>query len=137
MTETGDAERRLAEKADRRAARALIAAYHQAELRTLLEHVRAGFTQLDAGDIDEFELDDVIHHYKRSRCRALEVLRVERRGVAPGCERAHLSARAGRGAKLVGAGHSASHQIVLTGSWSRPRITGKRPTMPVSRGRAR
>jgi hypothetical protein len=66
MAETGDAERRSAEKADRRAARALIAAYHQAELRTLLEHVRAGFSQLDAGDIDEFELDDVIHHYKRS-----------------------------------------------------------------------
>jgi hypothetical protein len=28
--------------------------------------VRAGFAQLDAGEIDEFELDHVIHHYKRS-----------------------------------------------------------------------
>jgi hypothetical protein len=44
----------------------LIAAYHQSELRTLLEHVRAGFTQLDAGEIDEFNLDDLIHQYKRS-----------------------------------------------------------------------
>lgn len=44
----------------------MIAAYHQRELRTLLEHVRVGITQLDAGEIDEFELDDVIHHYKRS-----------------------------------------------------------------------
>jgi hypothetical protein len=66
MAETGDANRRSAEEAERRAARALIAAYHQAELRTLLERVRDGFARLDAGDIDEFELDDVIHHYKRS-----------------------------------------------------------------------
>jgi hypothetical protein len=66
MAETEDAKGRAADKADRRAARALIAAYHQAELRTLLEHVRTGFTQLDAGRIDEFELDDLIHHYKRS-----------------------------------------------------------------------
>ena len=44
----------------------MIAAYHQSELRTLLERVRAGFNQLDAGEIDEFDLDDVIHHYKRS-----------------------------------------------------------------------
>ena len=53
-------------KADRRAARERIAAYHQAQLRSLLEHVRAGLARLDAGEIDEFELDDLIHHYKRS-----------------------------------------------------------------------
>jgi hypothetical protein len=63
---TGDTGRRSAEKADRRAARELIATYHRSELRTLLERVRAGFAQLDAGEIDEFEMDDVIHHYKRS-----------------------------------------------------------------------
>jgi len=51
---------------DRRAARQLIAACHRNELRTLLGRVRAGFAQLDAGEIDEFEMDDVIHHYKRS-----------------------------------------------------------------------
>ena len=54
------------EKAKRRAARELIAAYHQQELRALLEHVRDGFVQLDAGEIDEFELDDLIHRYKRA-----------------------------------------------------------------------
>ena len=53
-------------KGDRRVAQEIIAAYHQAQLRSLLEHVRAGFGQLDAGEIDEFGLDDVIHHYKRS-----------------------------------------------------------------------
>jgi hypothetical protein len=41
-------------------------AYHQSQLRVLLDRVRAGFAQLDAGDIDEFDLDDLIHHYKRS-----------------------------------------------------------------------
>jgi hypothetical protein len=66
MAGTDDARGRETEKADRRAARVLIIAYHQAELRSLLEHVRTGFAQLDAGAIDEFELDDLIHHYKRS-----------------------------------------------------------------------
>jgi hypothetical protein len=54
------------DKADRRASRELIAAYHQSQLRTLLEHVRAGFAQLDSGEIHEFDMDDLIHHYKRS-----------------------------------------------------------------------
>ena len=53
-------------KAERRRAREVIAAYHQGELRSLLEHVRKGFAQLDAGEIDEFDLDDLIHRYKRS-----------------------------------------------------------------------
>jgi hypothetical protein len=48
VADTGDTERRSAEKAERRASREMIAAYHQSELRTLLEHVRAGFSQLDA-----------------------------------------------------------------------------------------
>jgi hypothetical protein len=53
-------------KAERRAARRVVSEYHQEQLRILLEHVRSGFTHLDAGDIDEFELDDLIYHYKRS-----------------------------------------------------------------------
>ena len=57
---------RAAEKAERRAARELVAAYHQEELRVLLEHVRGGFARLDAGEIDEFELDELIHRYKRA-----------------------------------------------------------------------
>jgi hypothetical protein len=56
-------------KADRRAAREQIGAYHQAQLRSLLEHVRAGFARLDAGEIDEFELDDLIHHPKQSAAK--------------------------------------------------------------------
>jgi hypothetical protein len=62
----GEPISRGAQRADRRSAREVIAAYHQTQLRTLLEHVRVGFAQLDSGEIDEFELDAVIHHYKRS-----------------------------------------------------------------------
>jgi hypothetical protein len=52
------------EKAQRRAARELIAAYHRQQLHALLERVREGFAQLDSGEIDEFDLDDLIHRYK-------------------------------------------------------------------------
>jgi hypothetical protein len=41
----------LSETAERHAAREFIAAYHQAQLRGLLDRVRAGFVQLDAGEI--------------------------------------------------------------------------------------
>jgi hypothetical protein len=54
------------DKGARRAARERIAAYHQEQLRALLERLRDGFARLDAGEIDEFDLDDLIHHYKRS-----------------------------------------------------------------------
>jgi hypothetical protein len=56
----------LGERAQRREARRIIAAYHDEQLRGLLEHVREGFARLDAGEIDAFDLDDIIHHYKRS-----------------------------------------------------------------------
>ena len=65
-TEIGPAR---GEKAERQAARELVAAYHQEELRRLLEHVRAGFAQLDAGEMDEFDLDDLIHRYKRAAAK--------------------------------------------------------------------
>ena len=54
------------EKARRQAARELVGDYHDRELRALLEHVRDGFARLDADELDTFELDDLIHRYKRS-----------------------------------------------------------------------
>jgi hypothetical protein len=53
-------------KARRRADRALLATYHEAKLADLLGHVRAGFAAYDSGQIDAFQLDDVIDQYKRS-----------------------------------------------------------------------
>ena len=54
------------DKARRRAAEVMIGEYHEQQLRLLLERVRKGFEQLDDGEIDPFELDDLIHRYKRS-----------------------------------------------------------------------
>ena len=46
--------------------RDIVVAFHQEQLPGLLEHVRSGFMQLEAGEIDEFELDDLIHQYKKA-----------------------------------------------------------------------
>jgi len=75
---TGDTQRRSGAKADRRASRELIATYHQTQRRALPVHVRAGFAQLDAG---EFDLDDLIPHYKRS---AAELWKFPGRAAASG-----------------------------------------------------
>lgn len=68
MADVSEAER-AAEKARRRAAHEMIAAYHQEELRRLLEHVRTGFAQFDAGEVNEFELDELIHRYKKAAAK--------------------------------------------------------------------
>ncbi len=44
----------------------MIAAYHEEQLGLLLERVREGFVRLDAGGIKVFDLDELIHHHKRS-----------------------------------------------------------------------
>jgi hypothetical protein len=44
-------------KAQRRADREAVGAYHEAQLAKLLERVRDGFERYDADTIDAFELD--------------------------------------------------------------------------------
>jgi hypothetical protein len=66
MAEPSGKDREAGEKAERRAAREAIANYHQEQLGSLLEHVREGFRRLDSHEIDVFELDDLIHRYKRA-----------------------------------------------------------------------
>lgn len=61
-----DHETVTGERARRRAAREVIGSYHNEQLRGLLEHVREGFARLDRGEIDAFDLDELIHRYKRS-----------------------------------------------------------------------
>ncbi len=63
MPEEGD---QTSERAQRRAARQVVARYHEDQLLLLLERVREGFTRMDAGEIDAFDLDELIHRYKRS-----------------------------------------------------------------------
>lgn len=53
-------------KDERRADREAVGHYHEAELSKLLERVRSGFASYDAGTIDAFELDDLIHRYNRA-----------------------------------------------------------------------
>lgn len=53
-------------RAERRVAVETIRGYHEAQLCLLLEHVRDGFAQLDAGETDAFELDNLVYRYKRS-----------------------------------------------------------------------
>jgi hypothetical protein len=53
-------------KAQRRADREAVGGYHEAQLAKLLERVRDGFARWDAEEIDAFELDELIHHYKRA-----------------------------------------------------------------------
>jgi hypothetical protein len=54
------------ERTRRRAARKVVAAYHDEQLRRLLEKVRAGFDALDGGEIAPLDLDELIEHYRRS-----------------------------------------------------------------------
>ena len=69
MTAAAEHHSGSSEKAARQAARRLVAAYHQEQLQTLLEHVRVGFARLDGGEIDEFQLDELIHRYKKAAAK--------------------------------------------------------------------
>lgn len=53
-------------KEKRRAARALVATYHEAELAGLVERVAEAIERYRAGEIDVFDVDDVIHHYHKA-----------------------------------------------------------------------
>ena len=56
----------VSSKARRRADLALVGTYYEAQLAELLERVRDGFARYDAGELDAFELDDLVHRYKRA-----------------------------------------------------------------------
>jgi len=57
-------------KADRRSDVARVTAYHEEQLAKLLERVREGFRRYEAGELNAFELDELIHRYK---CSAREL----------------------------------------------------------------
>ena len=88
----------------RRADLALVTSYHEAQLAKLLERVQEGFRRFEAGEISAFELDDLIHNYKRA---ARELWKfcgdLSGSGFAPPRGRWRSSARR-RLNRLVGAG---------------------------------
>lgn len=51
------------QRARRRQARQIVAAYHEQQLRELLERVRDGLARLEHGEIDVFEVDALIERY--------------------------------------------------------------------------
>jgi hypothetical protein len=53
-------------KAERRAARERVSAYHQAQLGELLTHVAAAIDRYRDGHIDACTVDETIHHYHRA-----------------------------------------------------------------------
>jgi thiamine pyrophosphate-dependent acetolactate synthase large subunit-like protein len=56
----------VATKAERRAARERVSAYHQAQLAELLSHVGAAIDRYRTGEIDAYAVDETIHHYRRA-----------------------------------------------------------------------
>jgi hypothetical protein len=56
----------VASKAQRRAARERVSAYHQAQLAELLSYVGAAIDRYRAGEIDAYAVDETIHHYHRA-----------------------------------------------------------------------
>jgi hypothetical protein len=56
----------VATKAERRAARERVSAYHQVQLAGLLSHVAAAIDRYRDGDIDAYVVDETIHHYHRA-----------------------------------------------------------------------
>jgi len=69
VAETSDSDPQASDKPERQAAREVVGRYHREELHKLLDHVRDGFTRLDAGEIDEFDLDQLIHRYTKAATR--------------------------------------------------------------------
>ena len=53
-------------KSERRAARELVAGYHESQLAGLLEHVADAIDAHRAGTLDVHDVDEVIHHYYRA-----------------------------------------------------------------------
>ena len=56
----------MSTKAERRAARERVSAYHQSQLAELLSHVGATIDRYRAGEIDAYAVDETIHHYRRA-----------------------------------------------------------------------
>jgi hypothetical protein len=56
----------MATKAERRAARERVSAYHESQLAGLLGRVGAEIDRYRAGEIDAYAADEAIHHYHRA-----------------------------------------------------------------------
>ena len=53
-------------KAERRAARERVAAYHEARLGDLIEYITAAVDGYRTGEIDAYAVDETNHHYRQA-----------------------------------------------------------------------
>lgn len=58
--------RNVSARSDRRAARETVAAYHEEQLGELVRRVQPAIERFRAGEIDAFEVDEVIFQYSRA-----------------------------------------------------------------------
>jgi hypothetical protein len=56
----------VSSKSDRRAAREAVAAYHQAQLAELVQHVGVAIDRFRTGQLDAFEVDQAVFQYSRA-----------------------------------------------------------------------
>ncbi|WP_433606643.1 hypothetical protein ACQP2P_30615 [Dactylosporangium sp. CA-139114] len=56
----------MSDKAERRAAREVVAAYHEAELGALVARFGEAVDRYRAGDLDAFDVDRVLFQYSRA-----------------------------------------------------------------------
>ncbi|WP_131104664.1 hypothetical protein [Ornithinimicrobium sufpigmenti] len=56
----------MSHRAERRAAREAVSAYHEAELAKLVERVGQGIDGFRSGQLDAFEVDQVLFQYSRA-----------------------------------------------------------------------
>jgi hypothetical protein len=53
-------------KSERQAARSVVAEYHDAQLRRLVDHVADAIDRYRAGDLTAFEVDHIVFQYSRA-----------------------------------------------------------------------
>jgi hypothetical protein len=63
--EVGSLER-MSSKSERRAAQETVAAYHEAQLAALIEHVDVAIDRFRGGELDAFDVDRVIFQFSRA-----------------------------------------------------------------------
>ena len=56
----------VSDKSERRAARSVVARYHEAELGELVAHVGEAVDRYRAGELDAFEVDRALFQYSRA-----------------------------------------------------------------------
>lgn len=56
----------MSAKSDRRAAREAVAVYHEQQLGELVRHVKLAVERFQSGEVDAFEVDELIFQYSRA-----------------------------------------------------------------------